>query len=273
MELGEYATVEEAWWGEDGPEQEGILLWEFVNRDEFEKTRFKIIDIDPVEWYRSAPAGSRETIQQSYKDAHKDRKSLVAYYRKRAKMIANDSVLIVNTNENLLIDGYHRLTAMALEKIRHAKALDLSQEEGIEGITATGEVTGVARHNPWIKTEHGSALYTLYDHGSLSDYVTTWKWRLPDISVTTLKSELLFPVAEINEAEIRNEFRGSGKGKALVNAIEAEAKANGARSFLLVAAKLSQEDKHPAAFWERMGYKRVYLFRKDSQNGIFAKRA
>ncbi len=69
------------------------------------------------------------------------------------------------------------------------------------------------------------------------------------------------------------ERKGRGSGRRLVEWAEREAKKHGALLSLLIASTLSDEDEHPAPFWEAVGYERITGNSEDSYgDGVFAKR-
>jgi GNAT superfamily N-acetyltransferase len=66
------------------------------------------------------------------------------------------------------------------------------------------------------------------------------------------------------------ERKGRGHGRRLVEWVENKAVKHGALHSLLIASTLSDEDEHPAPFWEAVGYERITG--NIDGDGIFAKR-
>jgi GNAT superfamily N-acetyltransferase len=70
--------------------------------------------------------------------------------------------------------------------------------------------------------------------------------------------------------EYRKKRKGRGHGRRLVEWVENKAVKHGALHSLLIASTLSDEDEHPAPFWEAVGYERITG--NIDGDGIFAKR-
>lgn len=120
---GEQTTLSEGYHGE--PEQH--LIDDYGVRG-WENTKYAIVEINPREWYKKALKGD-VTIQQAYQRfALPWQKKLVAHYRSQAAHYARTTLLIIDSDTELIEDGYHRLVAFALSGITTAKAIDTAQE-------------------------------------------------------------------------------------------------------------------------------------------------
>lgn len=114
-------TLEEAWWGEYPAQEE--LIWNYVGQMDFENEEFPVIEIDPVDLVGEDREG--DTIWSQYVDHAEDwQKELVDYYRQHIDEIRNTYIIVDGSSGNI-VDGNHRLIAMALEGVRNAKAVDV----------------------------------------------------------------------------------------------------------------------------------------------------
>ncbi len=117
----ETITLEEAWWG-DYPE-EGELIWAHVSSIDFMEEEFPVIEIDPVDLVGRDRDGA--TLWSKYhQHAQGWQKELVEYYREHIDEVKK-TYIIVDGSSGDIIDGNHRLLAMALEEIDSAKAVDV----------------------------------------------------------------------------------------------------------------------------------------------------
>ena len=125
FEEAEIMTLNQLYDGDTPDESE--MIWNFVGLDDFD-IPFRVIDIDPVKiWNEWKPDGS-QTMQEVYElYADRNQKRHIAALRKELKRGKVFDPVVVSGDE--LVDGNHRVAAMALEGIRSAKALNLEQEE------------------------------------------------------------------------------------------------------------------------------------------------
>lgn len=113
---------------EDQPgRDEGI--WQHVEWDEYEGMLYRVVELDPrkvVKWLM--PRGDT-TIAQAFKDfATKEQKETVKYYREVGLKEATNGYLVVDLDSEELIDGHHRVIALAKKKVKKVRALDLGDE-------------------------------------------------------------------------------------------------------------------------------------------------
>jgi len=100
------------------------MIWSFISHDEADK-QLTIITIDPVVAYETwvVDDGST-TVKEAFRDhAQPWQKKLVASYRK--DMHLADTIIVVAGE--LVVDGYHRIAALAKNKVRAVRALDLEE--------------------------------------------------------------------------------------------------------------------------------------------------
>lgn len=110
----------------DWPE-ENELIWDFVGPVDMD-TPFPVITINPVEIFKNFKPDGVTPMWEVYKDsATRAQKKLVTSFRKQAQKIAKSDYIVVSGDE--LVDGFHRVAAMALEGITAAMAVDLVDEE------------------------------------------------------------------------------------------------------------------------------------------------
>lgn len=123
----EVMTLNQLYDGDTPDESE--MIWNFVGLEDFD-VPFRVITVDPVRiWNEWKPDGS-QTMKEVYESyADKDQKRHVAALRKALKQGKVFEPIVVSGDE--LVDGNHRVAAMALEGINSAKALDLEQEDEV----------------------------------------------------------------------------------------------------------------------------------------------
>ena len=109
----------------DYPDDEDEQLCQMLTYYEFKHDRFPIVEINPVEWYNNNTVDGAETTIKEAFDLYAEpwQKRLVNKYRKLIKK--GDVLEPVIIQDNMLIDGFHRIVAMALENISSAKAVDI----------------------------------------------------------------------------------------------------------------------------------------------------
>lgn len=127
FESEEVMTLNQLYDGDTPDESE--MIWNFVELEDFD-VPFRVITVDPVRiWNEWKPDGS-QTMKEVYESyADKDQKRHVAALRKALKRGKVFEPIVVSGDE--LVDGNHRVAAMALEGINSAKALDLEQEDEV----------------------------------------------------------------------------------------------------------------------------------------------
>lgn len=127
FESEEVMTLNQLYDGDTPDESE--MIWNFVGLEDFD-VPFRVITVDPVRiWNEWKPDGS-QTMKEVYESyADKDQKRHVAALRKALKRGKVFEPIVVSGDE--LVDGNHRVAAMALEGIHSAKALDLEQEDEV----------------------------------------------------------------------------------------------------------------------------------------------
>lgn len=119
----EYVTLNQVYDGDWPADNE--LLWEFVSEDDMD-VPFKVIVLNPVEWFVTYKPDGTTTMDVVYKQhATKGQKKFVQSLMSQAAHIATSQYLVVD--DMTLVDGFHRLTAMALVGITKAQAVDLSE--------------------------------------------------------------------------------------------------------------------------------------------------
>jgi len=122
----EYGTLE-ALLG-DYPDRDELLANE-VGLDEWGKVLFAVIQINPVEWYNRVSAGGMSLREAYEENAEPWQKRLVKSYRKKAVKLGKEAILAIDSNVPQLLDGCHRLTALALEGITCVRAVDLARSK------------------------------------------------------------------------------------------------------------------------------------------------
>lgn len=123
---GEAKTLAEVY-GNEYP-QGGELIWEYVGRSDYEKVKFKVVRINPVIWAASSKFDGLSMLAAFKRSAKPWQRELVQRYQGIAPTIANTTYLVVSQKEHKIIDGHHRIIALALAGIKAAKAIDLDQE-------------------------------------------------------------------------------------------------------------------------------------------------
>ena len=115
--LNGYMTLKELY-GTEYPD-DNELIWEFVSNYEFDKTKYRVIEIDVDEYFKK--------YIDEIKNISSEQKKIIKYYTKNINNIL-DTIIVVNRFETLIIDGYHRLAAFHNNNIQKIKALDISDE-------------------------------------------------------------------------------------------------------------------------------------------------
>jgi 8-oxo-dGTP pyrophosphatase MutT (NUDIX family) len=105
------------------------IIWNYVRPVDWASAEFPVIEIDPQEWVKTTVDSAGTTVIEAFEDHAEDwQRDLVKQYRSKAKEVATNSYIMVSTDDDAVVDGYHRLVAMALEGITRAQAVDLSDE-------------------------------------------------------------------------------------------------------------------------------------------------
>ena len=115
--LSSYITLNELYDGEYPDQNE--LIWEYVTHNDFNDVKFKIIEINVNEYF--------DKFKDEIKHISSEQKRIIKKYQDNINNI-KDSIIVVNSYDHLIIDGYHRLAAFYLSGIEKIKALDLSEE-------------------------------------------------------------------------------------------------------------------------------------------------
>lgn len=147
----EYLTLEEVLG--DRFEYLDTILAEYCKGDLWDRIKYKVVKVDPVKLV--AYDDGTGSIRGKFKRAAKPwQKKLVSDYRKKARDLAKTDYLIVDGSR--LLDGHHRGMAMALEGIREAQALDVSEmlepnpDESYRKLQRQAEMGGEAEDQAWI---------------------------------------------------------------------------------------------------------------------------
>jgi hypothetical protein len=128
-----YRNLGEIFLDDDDLPAQNELLWNYVDRWEWDAPLFSEVTVNPGELIKWEVDGAGTTIMEAFKDwARPWQEKLVKKYRKQARELAKTCCLLVDLDGETLVDGHHRLIAMALEGVKKAKALDLSDEWDIE---------------------------------------------------------------------------------------------------------------------------------------------
>lgn len=119
-------------YGDSMPDEEESL-WNYVGLRDYKQQAFRIIVVDPVVLANSSV--NIPMMDPSNLDA--DGRRHIRYLRKHANDIAAGSMIVVADDE--IVDGFHRVYALAKEGIHQIRAVDLNRPAG----NATHD-----RHNP-----------------------------------------------------------------------------------------------------------------------------
>lgn len=112
-------------YGGSFPEDDEII-WDYVRPNELDE-KYRLVEIDPVAWVNHK-FDDGTTYLQRFKKASKEQKEIVKNYRSRATSVAADKShpIVISSAISEVLDGQHRIVAMALEKIRKAWAVDIA---------------------------------------------------------------------------------------------------------------------------------------------------
>ncbi len=123
----QYLTVKEAWNSEEEPKH-NELIWEQVNPFEYDTLKFEVVSINVKTWFsKNQPDG--KTLKELFKDcATTEQKKYIKIIRKDITNNRDIGYLIVDSALGLVVDGYHRLTALALNGVaEYHKVIDLAK--------------------------------------------------------------------------------------------------------------------------------------------------
>jgi len=111
-------------YGDDLPHRDD-RIWDYITPSEVDK-KFDVVAIDPVEAFKTwTVEDGVTTIEEAFRDhAEPWQKRLVSSYRKDETL--PKTILVVNGEE--IVDGHHRLAALAKNKVRNVAALDIGEE-------------------------------------------------------------------------------------------------------------------------------------------------
>ena len=94
------------------------LIWQFVTEDEFESEYFETSTCNPQiifeEWGIKDMYGESDHIQTD----------LIKHYRNNISE-TKESIIIIDSDSKILIDGYHRIVALYLEGVDKIQCVDL----------------------------------------------------------------------------------------------------------------------------------------------------
>ena len=94
------------------------LIWEFVTPEEFENELFDITycDVKSIfeEW----------GIKDMYEESEEIQTDLINQYRQDIEE-TKKSIIIIDSDSKILIDGYHRIVALYLEGVDKIQCVDL----------------------------------------------------------------------------------------------------------------------------------------------------
>lgn len=123
--MPEFLTLNQIYDG-DTPHRDE-MLWEFIGIEEFD-VPFEVITINPVEVFNTfKPDGSMTMREIFAKRATKAQKAAVKRLREKAAQVQREKIAIVC--EGILVDGWHSVSALALEKITSLRAIDLCRPQ------------------------------------------------------------------------------------------------------------------------------------------------
>jgi hypothetical protein len=117
----EFVTLNQIYDGE--LPHEGELLWDYVSLKDFDAP-FPVIEVDPITIYNTFCPHCDSTLRESYRQlATKDQKILVQKMRKSIDRVKREKIIILCGED--LVDGFHSVVALALEKVDRIRAIDL----------------------------------------------------------------------------------------------------------------------------------------------------
>ncbi len=122
----EYITLAELY---DQVPDEEEMIWSFVGRRGYAEEDFDVVQINPVELANKSPASGQPSYMENYKENAKawQRKLVQRYQKQLAKnpQLVDSKEFFLVISGNIVVDGNHRLIAMALNNITSAKAVSL----------------------------------------------------------------------------------------------------------------------------------------------------
>lgn len=107
------------------PPGRGEVIHDFVAENEWDAP-FQIKQLKPSAVVRWHMANTEDSIADAFKAfATQDQKRYIAELRANKSALANE-VLVADVSRKILLDGHHRIMAMALEKMPTVSVLDIS---------------------------------------------------------------------------------------------------------------------------------------------------
>jgi len=94
------------------------LIWEFVTEDEFENELFDITNCDIKSIFEDW------RIKDMYGESDHIQTDLIKHYRNDIEE-TKKSIIIIDSDSKILIDGYHRIVALYLEGVDKIQCVDL----------------------------------------------------------------------------------------------------------------------------------------------------
>ena len=95
------------------------MIWNFISPNEFDNEKFPVEVRNPIEIFNKKNING-ESIKDQLENATPDQIDLINHYRKNIDS-TKDSYLIMS--DDILVDGYHRLSALALEGVDKVKVV------------------------------------------------------------------------------------------------------------------------------------------------------
>lgn len=106
------------------------LLWAYVDEESYLNEPFDVVLINPMDWVNRVDAQGQTLLERFNWFSSQHQQDLVAEYRRIAPQEAARSYIVVASEENMVIDGQHRLIAYAMERIEAVRAVDLRPVSG-----------------------------------------------------------------------------------------------------------------------------------------------
>lgn len=102
---------------------EDEMIWNFVGKNEFD-IPLPIKYYNPIDIFNTWSIDGETTIKEVYENyATREQKNIIKSYFNNIESAKSDYIV---TDNKLLIDGFHRIVALALKNINTIKGVDLS---------------------------------------------------------------------------------------------------------------------------------------------------